>query len=142
MDEWVQSELLGKLPEQLRVTPFSFDVALLADGSLRMIESNPGGNSGFLGLKGKNIRALNEFLKHYPERLRRGELYEGLSPEEQMNYLVELFSKFGIRTEVHYPGIEFLPSQMFDPEFPQRKPSPTKWQQEGKRVCQSFLLAV
>ncbi len=82
--------LLDALPAQLKVTPFALDVAVLTNGQIILIESNPGPNSGFLAEDDPGVKALNLELAKWPERLNKGIVNEGLSLQDQQNLILEL----------------------------------------------------
>jgi len=110
--------ILDKLPENLRGIPFGFDIAVLKDGSMRMIESNAGGNSNFLFEEEKeSVHALEKFLKRYPKLVQQGKVPTGLTLEEQMGYLDQKFAQWEISTVEQYPGMKFLEDRIEDPDF-------------------------
>ncbi len=100
--EGFTQRLLDKLPAELRATPFAFDIAVLEDGSLRMIESNPMSNSGFLIYDKRGVKALNKFLLRLPDLLKRGELSEGLSQSSQIEFVKKFTSKHRLNVPERY----------------------------------------
>lgn len=120
IENWVQ-EKIDRLPSRLRGIPFGIDVAILKDGGIVMIESNPGGNSGFLAERPESIQGLNEFLRRYPELIIRNPDLSGLSPVEQMGFVRDFFKRHAIDPAVVYPGVKFTDDHVEDRVY-QRKP--------------------
>ncbi len=131
-------ELLLKLPNDLKGTPFAFDVALLKDGKFALIEANFGSNSNFLYEEDwkPSIRSLSEFIENYPELERRGLIRHGMSQEEQMKWLKEKFKEWHIDTKTMYKGFAFTETEVLDTEFPEKKVSEKNFQITNDRSCQ------
>lgn len=109
--------IVDQLPPHLRGTPFAMDIALLEDGGLIMIESNAGGNSGFLALEDDSIEALNDFLRRYPQLQQEGKIPLGLTPQQQMTYLKEKLHQWNVDISVQYEDMKFLDDRIIDPDF-------------------------
>ena len=109
-------KIIDQLPDELRFMTFAMDIALLEDGSFTMIESNPGGNSGFLALEDRSIKVLNDFLRSYPEKVRSGEIHEGLSGKSQIDYLKNKLIEWNITIE-EIPDLSFSDDHLNDIEF-------------------------
>jgi hypothetical protein len=125
VENFVQS-FVDKLPEELKTMPFGMDIALLEDGSFKMIESNPGGNSNFLfEEEDESVKVLGEYLENYPKLVSQGLIHEGMSAQEQMKYLKSFFKKHNI-TQKFYPNMKFLSDRIEDPEFKPVKTDPNK----------------
>ncbi|NDD90940.1 hypothetical protein EBZ37_02485, partial [bacterium] len=122
-------QAIDKLPPQLRGMPYGMDIAILEDGKVAMIESNPGGNSNFLFEEDKaSVEALGKFLEKYPDAAKSGEIpkavADGMDPKAQMEYLKKFFSEHGIDPARQYPGVRFLADRLDDPEFKPTRVSP------------------
>lgn len=100
-------QTLEKLPLKLRATPFAFDIAVLQDGSLRLIESNPLSNSGFLAFDKRGVKALNKFLIRFPEMLEKGEVSEGYTPVEQKLFIETFNWRHGLNLSLDVPQDHF-----------------------------------
>lgn len=134
--------IIHKLPEELRGTPFGMDVALLRDGSVRLIESNPGGNSNFIAEENKeSVAALDAFLKTVPKLTKQGQIHTGLSDLAQIRYLRLKFAKWGIDSSRHYRNMRFLADRIDDPEMPIRKPASDKYSVASRSLCTLVLRA-
>jgi len=113
-------EMVNQLPPELRGTPFGMDIAVLEDGTVKMIESNPGGNSNFLFEEEReSILALMEYLHSFPSLAKEGKVHLGLSSFDQMAFLMGRFKKWGVDPGSHYPGMEFLDDRIRDRELVQ-----------------------
>ena len=64
--------------------------------------------------------ALNEWLRKYPEQVQTGKSIGGMSAENQMNYLQQLFAENHIDLKEQYPNYRFT-SKEVDVGF---KPNP------------------
>jgi hypothetical protein len=108
--------ILDRLPVQMRGMPMGMDLTILADGSMRMIETNAGGNSGFLSDATLSIFALDRFLKRYAKDQMNSSEQEivdrGLSPEEQMSFIRDFFQRNGVSVEEQFPHMKFRESQI------------------------------
>ncbi|MBI3535684.1 MAG: hypothetical protein HY072_09410, partial [Deltaproteobacteria bacterium] len=116
VENFVQS-LIDKLPEALRFLPYGFDIALLEDGSLQVIESNPGGNSSFLEENPESLKILDNYLGRYPCLIKYGAI-KLLSPKGQMLWLRKMFEELGMNTARDYHGMEFKSDDIIDAEYP------------------------
>ena len=90
---------------------FAMDIVVLKDGSLKMIESNPQGNSGFLANDAKAYKLLEEFLLSYPEKVRKGEIDLGMTERQQMAYLDNFLTKeLKLDLEEQFGHLKFTPN--------------------------------
>lgn len=103
-------QLIDRLPDHLKGMTFAMDVAILKDGSLKLIEANPQGNSGFLFLDHRAHQLLEDFLLSYPELIKRGEIQLGMSEVDQMKYLKDFLEvQLKIDIEEQFPHLRFTP---------------------------------
>ncbi len=109
-------EIIDRLPSNLKTTPFALDVAVLRDGSLTLIESNPGGNSGFLAYEDNSVKVLNDFLKNYPELERTGQVNKGMSDLEQLRFIKNSLKEWNIN-QLDIPDMVFLDNIITDKDF-------------------------
>lgn len=115
--------LINQLPKNLRGIPFSIDVALLKNGSMVMIESNPGGNSRFLYEdRPESIQTLTSYLREYVGMEKRGEVPKGMSDIEQMSFIKKKLNDWKINISSQFPGLQFLTDRIIDPEFIEIQP--------------------
>lgn len=129
--------VVDKLPPHLRETNFAFDTALLKDGSFIAIETNAGSESGFLASEGRSAELLNDFLRTYPDKVKRGEISgSGLSPREQMRFLKEKFAQWKVDPSIQYPKYRFTETRI-DTGFVSRSPHP-HYKTAGPR-CQALF---
>jgi len=140
-DSWLQDpnikrveaftqEVVDSLPPEFRGMTFGMDIAVLKDGSIKMIESNPQGNSGFLAYDKRSVKALDKFLSKYPEMVRQGKVNQGLEPIDQLEWMrkfVETDLKMNL--EMSYPHMTFLNNKVV----------PTK---SYGRSCRALLLPI
>ena len=99
-------EVIDKLPIELRSMTFGMDIALLKDGSIKMIESNPQGNSGFLAYDKRSIKALDKFLEKYPEMVRSGLVGSGMNPRQQVQWIYGFIeNELKLNFEDEYPHL-------------------------------------
>jgi hypothetical protein len=125
--------VIDRLPEELRILPYGLDVALLEDGSWTVIETNPGGNSGFLEENPATSKMLVEYLESYPKY---SKFFRGImKPEQQMKWINQHLKEFGMPAKVFYPGYEFKKDDIDDSEF---KPVNID-DQLIKRACEELL---
>ena len=89
-------QIVDTLPKEFQRMTFAFDIALLEDGSMTMIESNPGGNSGFLAQSQDSIHALNRRLSDLAIEMRESDFNTGLTPRSQMKWLKEKVLSWGL----------------------------------------------
>jgi hypothetical protein len=130
--------LLNTLPANLRGMPMGMDVALLKNGGMVLIESNPGGNSGFLYEEEKaSVLALEKRLEAYPEMVKKGEVSQGLSPRAQMNFLRMKFAQWGLDTNASYPDMRFLDDRIEDPEFTAVQVDPSSFAVKSNPIAPS-----
>gem|GEM_PF-1258172 len=102
-------DALDKLPPELRGMTFGMDVAVLKDGTIKMIESNPQGNSGFLAYDKRSVKALDKFLIKYPEMVKSGKVQLGMEPVNQIKWMKTFIEgELKMDMEVHYPHLTFL----------------------------------
>ena len=95
-------EIMDDLPEELRYMTFGMDIALTKDGQIRMIESNPQGNSGFLAYDKRSVKALDKFLLSYPQLVKDGEVGLGMAPEEQVKWVADFMKSIGVDFKKDY----------------------------------------
>jgi len=109
--------LLDRLPPELRGTPFAFDIALLKDGSMTVIEGNAGPESGYFVDFRFSVKAMNNFLRQYPQLARDGKIVtSGMSPKQMHDYLNNLFQEWKINPETHWPHLKI--NRHWDPAHP------------------------
>lgn len=100
--------IVDQLPEHLKGMTFAMDVVVLKDGSLRLIETNPQGNSGFLFLDHRAHKLLEDFLLSYPQKIKKGEIDRGMSEGDQMRYLKDfLEGELKLDLEEQFPHLKF-----------------------------------
>lgn len=95
------TKCLGKIPERIRGIPLTSDVALLKDmKTVKIFETNPGGNGYLYHHEFTLLRQHNKFLKEYQQLVgwdsESTEIQRGLTPEEQMLYISDLLKQWGI----------------------------------------------
>lgn len=127
VESWTQ-EIVDSLPDEFRRMTFAFDIALLDDGSMVMIESNPGGNSGFLAQQPESIHALNRRLAELTEEIRANEFHFGLAGESQMTWLRDHIKKWDLE-EKEIPDMEFRKDRITDDDF-----SPVKLRKRHRKL--------
>lgn len=98
---------IARLPSELRVTPFGMDVATTADGRIVLIESNAGGNSGFLENDPRSMKSLNKALRRFPQRLATGEVSIGLSPNQQMTMIHQILKQTNMTLKQNFSYLNF-----------------------------------
>jgi len=64
--KWIQKEVLDKLPAKYRNMTMGIDVAPVGRGKFKVIELNPGGQSGVLDTPGMNLRLHKTVTGRYP----------------------------------------------------------------------------
>ena len=107
---------------------FGMDIAVLEDGGIKMIESNPQGNSGFLAYDKRSVKALDKFLLKYPEMVKKGEVPLGMEPQDQVKWIRGFVEgDLEMNLEHHYPHLTFLRTKVV----------PTK---RYGRSCRALLL--
>jgi len=133
--------ILDRLPENLRGMPMGMDVAILTDGSMILIESNPGGNSNFLYEEFyESVKAMTRYLNNYPDLVKAGKIPAGLTPEEQMKWLDKHFKSWQVKPAELYPGMKFLPDRIEDKEFVALVPESATYQVRAKGCTARALL--
>jgi len=136
-EKWAQ-KIVDQLPVKLRGMPMGMDVAIL-DASkngrrFAIIESNPGGNSGFLfEEENASVRALEKLMREYPEKVKSGKANLGMNETEQMDFLKKYFKKWNIVPEKHYPQMKFLTDHIEDVEITTTKIDPVYATVRSKR---------
>lgn len=112
VERYVNS-VLEKLPAQLRITPYSFDIALLENGEYKIIETNPGGNSGFIASSEKSIIAMNQHLKKdmSPRNI------EGLTAQNQIRLAESLLNKAGGSFSGDFANFRFKGLNLYDDRY-------------------------
>ncbi len=101
-------EVVDQLPEHLKGMTFAMDVVVLKDGTTKLIETNPQGNSGFLFLDHRAHKLLEDFLLSYPAALKRGEIDLGMSEADQMRYLKDfLEGELKLDLDEQFPHLKF-----------------------------------
>ncbi len=136
-EKWAQ-KIVNKLPKELRGMPMGMDVAILDNPKngrrFAIIESNPGGNSGYLfEEENASVRALGKLMKEYPEKVKSGKAYLGMTETEQMDFLKKYFKKWNIDVEKHYPRMNFLADHIEDIEISTIDIDPTYATVQSKR---------
>ena len=100
LETWTQ-EQADKLPPEHRNLNWAFDVALLEDGRIVAIETNPGPCSGFLLWDEfpNSFKKLNAFLRDYYVQAKAKLInFRGLRVKDQVAYVRELFHLNGMDT--------------------------------------------
>jgi hypothetical protein len=141
VEKYVQKQIVDRLPPHLRGTPFAFDIALKKDGSYGMVESNPGSNSNFLYEEDwkPSVKALTEALDEYPERVKKGKVKPGLNEREQLAFLKDKFSAWGVSIKDQYPGFKFTDDAITDAEFPVKGVDKAEYAvRPGKDACVNY----
>lgn len=109
-DRWVQGvidRMSGNFHPWLRWMHGGWDFAKRKGGSFALIESNAGNESSRFYDETQQIRIVNALLKRYKSALEKGEIAEGLSPEEQMKFIVEFAKEQKIDIKAMYPDYRF-----------------------------------
>lgn len=107
VEEFAQS-IVDRLPPELKGMTFGMDIAALEDGSVRMIESNAQGNSGFLAYDVRSVKELDKFLLKYPRLVEEGEISLGMSREDQVKYIHNFIEgELHLDLDTHYPHLVF-----------------------------------
>lgn len=102
-------QAVDQLPKELRNMTFGMDIALLKDGSIKMIESNPQGNSGFLAYDKRSIKALDKFLQRYPQMVKDGIINQGMTTGRQVSWIRAFVEdELSLVLESEYPHLTFL----------------------------------
>lgn len=87
---------------------FGMDVVILEGGSLRLIESNPQGNSGFLATDYRSHKLFQDFLNRYPEMLKNGDVSLGMNVDDQLAFLKKLLVReLKMDLDRDFPHLEF-----------------------------------
>ncbi len=127
LESWVQAQA-DMLPAEQRNLNWAFDVALLKDGRIVAIETNPGPCSGFLLWDEfpNSFRKLNAFLRDYYKRASANLFdFRGLRTAAQLAYIRGLFASTGMDTikrpnvyKITANGLELkFPRVIVDPKF-------------------------
>lgn len=134
-------DLVNKLPPELRATPWAFDIALNKDGTIGVVESNPGSNSNFLYEEDwkPSVSALTKRLDEIPAEIQAGKIHPGLSTEQQMSFLEQKFKDWKIDPAEQYKGFSFSPAGLKDTEFPERQVSEANYRVERRKdACPNY----
>ncbi len=136
-------KIVDRLPPEFRSMTFGTDIAILKNGKVVMIESNPGANSNFLyEEEAPSVKLLRERLDKVPEEIRSGKINLGLSPREQMEFLKAKFSEWKVDPSKQYPKIIFSEEEMLDPEFYERTLNSKNFQiakPKSKKLCSGLF---
>lgn len=109
VEEFAQ-EVIDRLPEELRGMTFGMDIAVLEDSTVRMIESNAQGNSGFLAYDVRSVKELDKFLLKYPKLVQDGEISLGMTREDQIKFIKQFIEDdLNLDLRTHYPHLIFNP---------------------------------
>ncbi len=109
--------LLDRLPVELRGTPFAFDIALLKDGTHRVIESNAGPESGYFVDFRFSVKAMDHFLRNYNRLAKEGKIVTaGMDPKRMSEYINGLLSLWKLDPSVHWPHAVI--HRTYDPKHP------------------------
>jgi hypothetical protein len=115
IEEFTQA-VLDRLPAEMKVLPYGFDIARLKTGGFSVIETNPGGNSSFLEESVASVKAFEKALLDYRAEAQAGRL-KRMSAQEEMAWLKKQFSEFKISPKKSYPGMLFTSMGIFDPDY-------------------------
>lgn len=100
------------LPQKLRGTPLSSDVAYLKNKIVITFETNPGGNSWFIHNSIEIAGPHNDFLKNYSYIVTRDSpdkrYHDGMTPEVQIQFLKRMFSLWNVDLKVLAPRFTLL----------------------------------
>ncbi len=108
-------KFIDQIPWELRGFPMGLDAAVLSDGTIKIIETNPQGNSGFLMYQPESIRALNRFLKSYPQLLAEGRIPTGLTATQQLDFINDFLKEIGIDPKIHFKELDWWSNGVKDP---------------------------
>lgn len=123
--EFYQSKVNGdfqkciySMPEKLRATPVTSDVGLLKDlKTVKILETNPGGNGYLYHHDDDLVPMHNDFLKKYRLLyLAETKMQQGLSPEDQMVLIHRLFKQWNITTTRYDNRYSYLKDRILDVE--------------------------
>lgn len=103
------AEVLKRLPSPLRATPMAMDVAKLENGTYRIIESNPQGNSGLLLFPHASLK-LNFYLAAVPALAKIGEYNLGLQVDEQVKFIQDFIERHRIDMSEQFPNLKMSES--------------------------------
>jgi len=97
IEKFVQEQFLDKIPEKLRGIPMGLDIAVVEPGIFKIIETNPGGNSGFLVHSVRGVKALDKFLLNsWKEHINANPGIIGLDKREQLQITDSLAKEFNL----------------------------------------------
>ncbi len=106
IEAYVQG-LLDKLPPELRGTGFAFDIALLKDGSLTVIESNAGPESGYLIDYHFGVQALDLFLRDFEKLTKEQKVTaKGMDVKRMTEFLDRHLTEWNLDPKIHWPHAE------------------------------------
>lgn len=139
VEDWVQQKV-DQLPPLLRGLPFGVDAAILKDGSIIMIESNAGGNSGFLAEREESIRGVNQFLRDYSQLLEREPYLRGMTAKQQMRFIWSFFKKHSIDPAIHYAGIDYFKDRIEDSDYEEKSVDQNRYRIGREGRCRKLLV--
>lgn len=115
----VFNKCLNNIPERIRGIPLTSDVAFLKDKkTVRIFETNPGGNGYLLHHEFSLLKLHNQFLWNYDklvkEESKSNFIHQGLSNEEQMEFIKLLLKKWDINLEKYERRFKLLKDRIID----------------------------
>ena len=110
-------QLIDDLPEALRILPYALDVTLIENGTWKLIETNPGGNSSFLEENEASMAAFDQYLGRYPDLVDAGKI-KLMTPEAQIQWLKKEFADLKIDAVKLFPDMTFTHNDIIDPAYP------------------------
>lgn len=111
---------VSQLPPEFRSMTFGMDVAVLTNGQVVMIESNPGANSTFLyEEKPETILLLKKAMEEFPAKVKKGLVHPGLTARQQMDYLKRQFAIWNVNVKTQYTGMTFETDKIVDSYYEQ-----------------------
>lgn len=109
---------LDNLPDKVRGLSLSVDIGIFNDLVTPVIyETNPGGKSVYILQDYETVKTHNNFLFSYPEIYASNKkIQKGLSPEDQIKYLINLIHHWDINPIEYEHRFKILPDRIIDIE--------------------------
>jgi hypothetical protein len=112
------TKCIHSMPERLRGTPLTADIALLKDlKTVTILETNPGGNGYLYHHDSDLLKQHNTFLKKYHELyVNEPKVQTGLNGVEQMKFVDRLFESWNFTTNKYDNRYKYLSDRIMDLE--------------------------